>query len=102
MVMESITPPNGDFSNRELQEIQEEIGYWNTGTMEIAIARTGVSTFPIPIKLYFKDRDNKVWQNYGSSLVERGLAEYGSVDLTRFDFFLHARGIDVARKRHGC
>ena len=102
MVMDSIIPPNGIYSDHELQEIQDEIVYWRTGTMEIAIARRDVTSFPIPIKLYFKDRVNRVWCNYGQSLVDRGFANYGEIDLYRFDYFLHARGIDVSRKRRGC
>lgn len=102
MVLESIIPPNGDYSDQVLEKIQEEIGYWRAGTMEIAIARREVTSFPIPIKMYYKDQENLVWQNYGRSLVDRGLALYGEVDLTRFDYYLHARGIDAARNRmHG-
>ena len=102
MVLESIVPPNGDYSDQEIQEIQDEVGYWTTGTVEIAITRREVSSFPLPIQLYLNDRENHVWWNYGKSLVDVGLADYGVVDLNRIDYFLHARGIDAATKRlHG-
>ena len=99
MVLESIVPPNGDFSDQELQEIQDEVAYWTTGTVEIAIARREVTSFPLPIKLYLHDRENHVWWNYGESLVDVGIATYGVVDLTRFDYLLWARGIDAEIKR---
>ena len=101
MVLESIIPPNGDYTDRELEDIQEDVGYWNAGYAEITIARREVSSFPIPIKLYFRDPNLGRW-NYGRSFVDLGLGIYGVVDLNRIDYFLYARGIDVARRRlHG-
>ena len=99
MVLESIIPPNGHYSYEELEKIQKELVYWNAPPIEIAIARREVTSFPIPIKLYYRNYENHTWDNYATSLVERGLANYGSVDLWKFDYLLHARGIDVAGQR---
>ena len=99
MVLESIVPPNGHYTEEVLNKIQEEVVYWNACHMEIWISRMEVTSFPIPIRLYYNNGGRHTWANYGKSLVERGLAVFGSVDLTRFDYLLHARGINAAGGR---
>ena len=108
MVLESIIPPNGDrdFSDRALEEIQEEIGYWNAGSLKIVRATSYRSVIdysdrsPIPIKLYFRQKrgDSVVWKNYGKDLVGRHRAAFGGIDLRSQDYFLHSRPFDVFKK----
>ena len=98
MVLESIIPPSGDkFSDRALEAIQEEIGYWNAGTVLITRSKK-VSTFPIPVNLFRRQKNGKTeeYDNFGLSLIERELANFGEVDLFHPDYKLHARGIDAA------
>ena len=99
MVLESIVLPNDQFSNSVLHDIQEEVVYWKASSTEIWISRTEVTSFPIPVHLYHRNHDTNGWVNYGDSLLDRGIAQYGSVDLTQFDYYLFARGIDAAVKR---
>lgn len=99
MVLESVVPPNGDkdFSDRALQAVQDEIGYTNAGTVKITRSRE-VSQFPIPVNLYRlqKKGESEKYENFGQSLIERGLADSGEIDLFNPMFTLHARGIDAA------
>ena len=99
MVLESIVPPSGQFSNHVLEAIKEEVVYWNACHMKIWISRLEVTSFPIPVHLYYQNQVTREWHNYGDSLVERGIAQYGMIDITRFDYLLHARGINCELKR---
>ena len=95
MALDSIIPPNGEkvFSDQSLTAIQEEIGYWNAGDMKVFQSREA-SGFPIPVKIY--RQDGKKWKDFGQSLVDRGLADFGDVNFSNPVYKLHARGIEAA------
>ena len=94
MVLESINPPNGDkvFPDHVLEAIQEEIGYWNAGYVEVTSTRK-VSTLPIPVKLHLvkKKGEIKELEDFGLTLLECGLADIREVDVLNPDYSLHAR-----------
>ena len=91
MALDSLIPPNGDklFSEQSLKAIQEEIVYWNAGTVWVRQSRD-TSEFPIPVNLYCLD--GKKWENFGQSLINRRLADFGDVDFSNSLFKFHARG----------
>ena len=94
MVLDSIIPPKGEkFPEELLKAIQEEIVYWNAGPVKVCQTKEA-SAFPIPVKIYC--HDGKKWQDLGKSLISRGLADFGHVDLSNSDYKLHARGINTA------
>ena len=90
MALDSLIPPNGNkmFSEQSLKAIQEEIVYWNAGTVRICQTRDKTQ-LPIPVNLY--RLEGKKWKNFGTSLIKRGLADFGDVDCSNDDFKLHAR-----------
>ena len=99
MVLESILFPIGDrdFSGWAPATIQEEIQYGNAGTVMITRSRE-VSAFPIPVNLYRLQKKGKreEYENFGKTLVERGRADFGELNLSNPLFTQHARGIDAA------
>ena len=101
MVLDGIIPPNGDkdFSDRTLRAIQDEIGYWNAGVLKIANSKEWLpSTFPVPVNLYQlrKNGEGKEkWANFGQSLIDRGLADFGYANVPRGLYSDHARGIEA-------
>ena len=97
--MDHIIPQSGEFSYEQLEEIQQSIVYWNAGHMEIKITRSNVTSFPLPVVLFYMGQDH-LWHNYGKSLVNQGLAVIGELDLHNVDFLLHARGIDAVKMRY--
>ena len=94
MVMESIVPPNKDkfFSDPTVQAIQEEIGYWNIGSVKVTSTRN-VSVYPIPVNIYLtpKTGESEEHENLGQTLLKCGLADNGYVDVLNPEYSHHAR-----------
>ena len=90
MVLDFLIPPNGkkSFSEESLKAIQEEIVYWNAGTLRVCQTRDSTD-FPIPIKLY--RLNGKKWENFGQALINKGMADFGDLDFSNSDFKIHAR-----------
>ena len=101
MVLDGIIPPNGakDFSDRTLGAIQDEIGYWNAGTVKVANSREWLpSAFPVPVDLYRLQKNGEgkeQWANFGQSLIDRGLADFGHAVVQNGLYTDHARGIEA-------
>ena len=98
MVLELIIFPHEDraFSEWAALTIQEEICYGAAGTVLIKRSKE-VSKFPIPVKMYClqKKGKNVEYENYDKTLVERGWADFGEIDLTNPIYAMHGRGINT-------
>ena len=93
MVLHSIIPADGKrFTYDTLEEIQEQIGYWNTGYVQVT-STMEVATFPIPVKLYIIQKNGGIErkENFGRTLRRVGLAVKGEVNLLNPEYKLHAR-----------
>ena len=97
MVLDHTIPPNyGEyFSEQSIKAIEEELAYWKVGITKIVRSRLkSPASIPLPVHLYLRQEmhDGKEeWHNYGLSLIDRGLADYGEVDISSMKYLLHAR-----------
>ena len=96
MVLDYITfSEDEEFSGWVAPMIQDELSYVNIGP--VLVTRTKeVNRFPIPVVLKKRGNGEKYDISISEILVERGLAEFGELDLSNPKFSQHARGIDAA------
>ena len=98
MVLDSIIfSEDQEFSESAAPLIQEEISYVNAGNALVTRSKE-VDHFPIPVDLHVlkKKGSGEKYVNFGQILVERGLADFGQLDLSNPKFAQHAGGMDAA------